>query len=651
MEIRIYNLRLKNFKGIKELDIVFDGKDANIYGRNATGKTTIFDAFKWLFFDKDSNDRKDFNIKTLDENNNPIHYLEHEVEATLIVDGQDINFKKMLKEKWVKKRGQEQQEFSGHETSYWIDEVPIKKKDYEEKINSIIPENLFKLITDPLFFNNQMSWKERRELLIHISGSTITDEQILSSNSEFSTLKDNLEGRTIEDYSKVLYAKIKELNNEREKIPVRIDELTKTLITEHNIDYEELEKQKSVFNDELKTIETEMLDIQARAKENIKKADQLGIVKNELNNLKFRLEVEHNNKYSQDMMNLQNEKVLVENKLRNNREEYENCIQKIEQDTSRKTVLYQKWDEVNKLTLEFDADTFICPTCKRTLETEQIEEKKKEMELNFNNHKKMEKDAINTEGQTINVRVQENTIKKEQLQTEIKQLEEQLNNICTELENAEKQKSGIEDFDVTSLPEYQEKLKEVEKLQEFVNQMVTDDTTEIQNKKSSIIENINNIDKQLNERNVQEKTKARIEELEKQEEEIAQKVQELESQQFQIEEFTKTKVELLENAINSNFEIVNFRLFKTQINGGLEECCDTLVNGVPYSDVNNAHKIIAGLDIIKTLTKFHNRTAPIFIDNRESINDLCPIDTQVISLIVTDDATLRIESIERESEV
>lgn len=643
MEIRIYNLRLKNFKGIKELDIVFGGKDANIYGRNATGKTTIFDAFKWLFFDKDSNDRKDFNIKTLDENNNPIHYLEHEVEATLIVDGQDINFKKMLKEKWVKKRGQEQQEFSGHETSYWIDEVPIKKKDYEEKINSIIPENLFKLITDPLFFNNQMSWKERRELLIHISGSTITDEQILSSNSEFSILKDNLEGRTIEDYSKVLYAKIKELNNEREKIPVRIDELTKTLITEHNIDYEELEKQKSVLNDELKTIETEMMDIQARAKENIKKADQLGIVKNELNNLKFRLEVEHNNKYSQDMMNLQNEKVLVENKLRNNREEYENCIQKIEQDTSRKTVLYQKWDEVNKLTLEFDPDTFICPTCKRVLETEQIEEKKKEMELNFNNHKKMEKDAINTEGQTINVRVQENTIKKEQLQTEIKQLEERLNKICTELENAEKQKSGIEDFDVTSLPEYQEKLKEVEKLQEFVNQMVTDDTTEIQNKKSNIIENINNIDKQLNERNVQEKTKARIEELEKQEEEIAQKVQELESQQFQIEEFTKTKVELLENAINSNFEIVNFRLFKTQINGGLEECCDTLVNGVPYSDVNNAHKIIAGLDIIKTLTKFHNRTAPIFIDNRESINDLCPIDTQVISLVVTDDATLRME--------
>ena len=196
---------------------------------------------------------------------------------------------------------------------------------------------------------------------------------------------------------------------------------------------------------------------------------------------------------------------------------------------------------------------------------------------------------------------------------------------------------------MTSLPQYQEKLKEVEKLREIVNKLVADDTTEIQNRKSNIIQQINNIDKQLNERDVQEKTKARIEELEKQEEDIAQKVQELESQQFQIEEFTKTKVELLENAINSNFEIVNFRLFKTQINGGLEECCDTLVNGVPYSDVNNAHKIIAGLDIIKTLSKFYNNSAPIFIDNRESINTLCTIDAQIISLVVTTDSKLRIE--------
>lgn len=643
MEIRIYNLKLKNFKGIKDLEIVFDGKNTNIYGKNATGKTTIFDAFKWLFFDKDSNDRKDFNVKTLDENNKPIHYLEHEVEATLIIDGQDINFRKMLQEKWVKKRGQEQQEFSGHETSYWIDEVPVKKKDYEEKINTIIPESLFKQITDPAFFNNQMSWKERRELLINISGSTITDESILNSDEQFTTLRSNLEGRNIEDYSKVLASKIKDLNNQKETIPVRIDELTKTLITEHNINYEALEKEKDNYNLEIQKIDDEMTDIQARAKENIKKADQLAIAKNELNNLKFRFETEHRNKFAQETINLKNEKSLLENNLRNAKQKSEDIELQIEQDTKKKNDLYKKWDEVVNLELEFEPDSFICPTCKREYETDKINEIKKEFENNFNIHKESEKQMINKEGQILKARIEENTIIREKLQVEIKELEIKLQEINKKLEEVEGQQSTVKDFDVTTLPQYQEKIKEVENLQEIVNKIVTSDTTEIQNKKSSIIEQINNIDKKLNERNVQEKTNARIEELEKEEEEISQKIQELEAQQYQIEQFTKTKVELLENAINSNFEIVKFRLFKTQINGGLEECCDTLVNGVPYSDVNNAHKIIAGLDIINTLSRFHNRIAPIFIDNRESINNLCKIDAQIISLIVTEDSKLRIE--------
>lgn len=645
MQIKIYNLKLKNFKGIKELEIVFNGQDTNIYGKNATGKTTIFDAFKWLFFDKDSNDRKDFNIKTLDENNNPIHFLEHEVEATLIIDGQDITFRKMFKEKWVKRRGQEQQEFAGHETSYWIDEVPIKKKDYEEKINSIIPENLFKLITDPSFFNNQMSWKERRELLINISGTDITDETILNSNEQFEILNENLEGRTIEDYRKVLAAKIKELNNEKEKIPIRIDELTKTLITDHNINYEDLENEKNMCNEELQRIELEMTDIQTRAKENMKKADQLAIAKNELNNLKFRLEVEHSDKYSSEAIKLNNEKSLIESKIRNNNQTINDLQIQIDTDKKRKQELYKKWDEISNTKLEFDPNSFICPTCKREYETEKIEEMKQQFIDNFNNHKENEKQAINKEGKAINVRIEENTQKTEKLLAEIEQFNKELAEINLKLQEYEKTKSSSETFDVTALPQYQEKLKEIEKLEEIVNNLVSEDITEIQNKKSNIIEQINNIDKQLNERVVQEKTKTRIEELEKEEENISHKIQELEAQQYQIEEFTKTKVELLENAINSNFEIVQFRLFDTQINGGLIECCDTLVNGVPYADVNNAHKIIAGLDIIKTLSKFYNITAPIFIDNRESINELCNIDAQVISLIVTEDTELRMEAV------
>ena len=645
MEVKLYSLKLKNFKGIKDLQINFDCKNTNIYGANATGKTTIFDAFKWLFFDKDSNDRKDFNIKTLDSNNKPINFLEHEVEAILVIDGVDMTFKKILKEKWVKKRGQSEQEFSGHETEYYIDEVPTKKKDYEEKINSLIPESLFKLITDPLYFNNQLKWIERRKLLINISNINITDDEILNSKEEFKNLQDNLNGRNIEDYKKVLQAKIKELNKEKETIPVRIDELTQTLITEHTINYENLENEKNMWNEELKKIENQMTDVQERATENLKKVDQLTKAKNELNDLKFKLEKEHSNKNSTELLNLENEKYLLRTKLVNMKAEDDDLSLKIQSDQNRKNVLYKKWDEVTNEKLEFDPASFICPTCKREYEAEKQEEMKKQFEENFAAHKKNEQDSINKEGQAINVRLDENTNAREKLQEEIEKITQKLNEIEPIIEklNAEKETANV--FDVTTFPEYKEKLKEVEQLSEIVNNLTSEDTTELQNKKQSIIEQINNVNKKLNERDTQEKTKSRIEELESQEEQIAAQIQELEGQQFAIEEFTKVKVELLENAINSKFELVKFRLFDMQINGGLIECCDTLVNGVPYSDVNNAHKILAGLDIINTLIKFYGKSAPIFIDNRESINELYDIDTQIISLIVTTDSKLRIETV------
>lgn len=645
MEIKIFSLKLKNFKGIKELKIDFNCQNTNIYGANATGKTTIFDAFKWLFFDKDSSDRKDFNIKTLDNNNNPIHFLEHEVEAILVIDGVDMTFKKVLQEKWAKKRGESDREFSGHETNYWIDEVPVKKKDYEEKINSLIPESLFKLITDPSYFNNQLKWTERRELLINISGANISDDEILDSKEEFKILKDNLEGRSIDDYKKVVQAKIKDLNKEKETIPVRIDELTNTLITEHNIDYKKIEEEKENYNKQLNSIELEMTDIQTKAKENMRIADQLAIAKKELADFKLKKETEYSQKYSTDLINLQNEKKVIENTIRLNQEEDSDRLLKIQLDQKRKEELYKKWDEVSKTTLEFDPNSFICPTCKREYETDKKEEIKKQFEDNLNLHKKSEQEAINREGQAINIRLDENTKAREKIQQELPKLDNKLEEINTKISEIEKAKETDNSFDVTSLPEYSNKIKEIEELEERVKNLTNGDISYLQNKKAEIIEEINKLNKTLNERDTQEKTKQRIEELQTSEEDISNKIQELEGQQYALEEFTKTKVELLENAINSKFELVKFRLFDTQINGGLIECCDTLVNGVPYADVNNAHKILAGLDIINTLIKFYNTSAPIFIDNRESINEIYSINTQIISLIVTTDSKLRMEAV------
>ena len=90
----------------------------------------------------------------------------------------------------------------------------------------------------------------------------------------------------------------------------------------------------------------------------------------------------------------------------------------------------------------------------------------------------------------------------------------------------------------------------------------------------------------------------------------------MDEQLYLTDEFTKTKVNLLESSINSKFKMARFKMFEVQINGGIKECCETVYEGVPYSDLNNAARINIGLDIINTLSEHYNFSAPIFVDNR-----------------------------------
>ena len=94
--IQIKKIELNYFKGVQKQEIDFD-KNTDIFGDNGTGKTTIFDAFTWLLFGKDSTDRKDFEIKTLDKSNVVIPKIEHEVSAVIMVENEKISIRRILK--------------------------------------------------------------------------------------------------------------------------------------------------------------------------------------------------------------------------------------------------------------------------------------------------------------------------------------------------------------------------------------------------------------------------------------------------------------------------------------------------------------------------------------------------------------------------
>ena len=644
MELKIVNLQLKNFKGIKDLEINFNTKNTNIYGANATGKTTIFDAFKWLLFNKDSSDKETFNIKTLDKNNTPIHHLEHEVSASMTFEGKETKLRKVLKEKWVKKRGELEEQYTGDITDYYIDDVPTKKTDYDAKIDEIIHTDIFKILVDPNYFN-KLDKPQKRNMLVELMDNSITDEEILNENEQFKELKDNLEDRSIEDYKKIVDERIKKLTKDKQDIPARIDEVNRTLTTNENVDYDKLEKDKQELNEQLQDIENTMIDVKKSTQKNMELVDKLTSEKKQFEEYKLNAETEAKREITSNKIELENSKTTIENKIKNGKMQIELLEKSIADDNSRKEELYKKWDEVIHRSFEIDSDKLICPTCKREYETSRKEEIENELKNNFYENQEKEKASINDEGQALKKKIEENTKSLNDTKVLVESCEQQLQDVNSKLDLII-QKENEFNFDVTSLPEYAEREKKINDLEEQVNNLTYNNLSTYQSQKLVIQSQINDIEKQLNIKEQQQQARDRIAELEKEEESISQMIQQYEKQQYLIEEFTKTKISKLENSINDKFKLAKFRLFDIQKNGAMRECCDALVNGVPYDDVNNAHRVLAGLDIINTFSKFYNVITPIFIDNRESINsinNILEMNPQVISLIVTLDKDLRIE--------
>jgi hypothetical protein len=176
----------------------------------------------WLLFGKDSQGRKDFEIKTRQENGEVIHKLYSVVEGVLLVDGSELRLERILTEEWIKLRGQENETFKGNKTvTYWND-TPITITEYQKRINEIIDENIFKIITNPLYFTS-MKWQEQREVLFKLAG-TVSDSDVAAKDLRFKDLFQRMEGKTFDDFKKELTYKKKKSIDERDRIKPKIEQ-------------------------------------------------------------------------------------------------------------------------------------------------------------------------------------------------------------------------------------------------------------------------------------------------------------------------------------------------------------------------------------------------------------------------------------------
>ena len=634
MNIKINRLMLQNFKGIQYLVIYADGADLKIYGDNATGKTTVFDSFTWLLFGKDSLGRSDFGIKTQDEKGNVIHNLEHSVECELAIDNSILTLKKVYVEKWTKKRGSAEAEFSGHETKYFVNEVPTTKKEYELKISGIIDETLFKIITNPLYFNEYMKWQDRRAILLNLC-ENITDDDILANNEQFAPLNTELKGRTVQEYKKIIQNKQSAINDELKAIPQRIQEAS-LAIPETVAQFDETDKASA----ELKIAD---LNREINAIKN-----GLGVTDTEmelraLKEKKAQVEISACN-----VSDIQNERQKHRDKLFETNFEISDCerniqnlMHSIKDSEQRADSLRKEWYEVNDKQY---SESENCPTCGQPLPAEQIEQAK----AKFNTDRAERLDTITANGKKAKAEL-ENYISKhdewakrlETLKATKKECEDE---ICRAESLIADMRKAFELKKEAEIEQINLRIAEIEK-------KAQNSTEDLDTKIYTIQEQINverakiaEIDKVIAGRELAIRQKQRIADLEADEKRLAVEYSELDKMAFLIDEFIKHKVELLSEEINNHFKYAKFKLFDIQINGGIAECCEVTYKGVPYSDLNNAARISIGIDVINTLCKLNDKYAPIIVDNSESITDIPQATSQMICLIVSaDDDVLRVE--------
>ena len=640
MELKVKQIVLQNFKGCKSATYTFDGKNVTVCGANGSGKTTIFDAFTWLLFGKDSLDNAKFEIRPLDKDGKQIDNVEICVAATLEIDGKEVELKKTQKQNWVKKRGTQNPVLQGNVNEYEIDGYPRSAKDYEEYINDIVSDDLFKMLTNPTYFPN-MPWKDQRATIMKFA-SDVSDVDLATSNNGFADLVKEIVKAPSTDDIKAKYQKsLNELKKKQIELPVRIDEISNSKV---DIDVAELELLKNSLIEQIADVKSKIADTDKQFEEYQKLSDGIMELKFAESDLvrKANEELVEKKRAIRSQIDEKNDYLLnISNGIQRNNREIANYEYDIETGGKIRSRLAEQWKSVNAEV--FDENTIVCPTCHRELPTDEVESLRSAFEKSRADRlAKIEKEGTEAKQNIENAKAmipklqecnEDNLSNKNKLEKEVADLEKQLSELP-------------ESIDVTGTEEYKAIQSQIVEKEQAMSQMNSADEVrkalneELEDLQSQLIECEKKM--AMSQKNVE--IDERIEELQSEQRDVAQKIADVEKMLYLLDEFIKYKLDKISDSINSQFEMVNFILFKSQLNGGIAETCECQYNGIPYGSLNSAARIQCGLDIIRTLQRMYGVFVPVFVDNRESCTNIPTMDCQVISLVVSPtDTELRME--------
>lgn len=678
MKMILKSIHLENFKGIKNLDVNFSNK-TNIKGQNAAGKTTIFDAFTWLLFNKNSAGEEKFNVRPLDKDGNRIDNVEIKVVVVLDVDGKEVELSKVQKQNWVKKRGTDTVALQGNVNSFEIDGYPKSEADFKAYVSGLAQsEDMFKLLTNPQYFSS-LKWKDQRDILMKLVAE-VSDVELAQTDAKYAPLIDELEKAPSTDDIRAKFSKaLSEWKKKQAEIPVRIDEAEKSKIdvdvAEQELAKADLERKVSECDQKISGADNSLDRLQSEELQ--LQFDLSGIMQTMNRELSDKRREYDDMKYeaSREFQNVHNQIADNQSRISGNEE----SIRKAEVERKKLGEQYnmekaKTFDETPYLFDEskwvFDENSTVCSLCGQKLPEDKVEQLKTDFEMKkakakaeletkhmlalneFKSSNAAKLQEIVNSGYEKKNLIEKLTSENESLKKEMGELKQKENSALAKKNEAEKKLSEIPaEADYSQNEEYaklkarhNEVLAEIKKLEsDGADQIVND----LKAEKSDLQSQLDEVNSIIAKASMNVEIDERIAQLQAEQKEIGQKVADQEQMLYLLEEFIRFKLNKVSESINSHFKTVNFKLFETQLNGGLKDCCECTVNGVPYSTLNSGHRIVAGLDIICSLSELYGASCPIFVDNAESLNEfnVPDMDAQLILLTVSEDKQLKVEGV------
>lgn len=653
MEIKFKKISLKNFKGILgEKTIQFSDTATSIYGGNHKGKTTIIDAALWVLFDKNSEGASVFGIDTKDEQGNIIPKLEHSVKLIISVDGVEKTLEKVRKDVWSKPRGQENEVLSGHKTDYFINGNKYTQTDYKAEIANILPEELFKAITNPMYFP-ALKAADQRWLLTKMAGET-NFADIATRTEEWKLIESHLQNTDLERFKENLAYKKKEVKKELEQIPSRISEHQMELapLKEANHNYPIIEERIKQIEvgiknyDDMLADASKVSDSQYQAKQAIRQ--QIRTYETERDNIVDTYNTRNRKAaqiHQEEIENIEHDIVKQRNYINQLSEDAERNARRQLSLNAQKEDFRARWQQVEDETFVWNETSEYCPTCHQRLPQEDIDSLRQRLEGNFNENKAKKQDRLDEEAASIAKQQAIIDEQAENYQVQKQQAEEHINKLSVTLEQVKGTQPESVDYStdtriikLTELIKAEEaKLTELEQTKDTTQE---EDIAQIKEQKQAQMKRCDELKEQLRTKQDIERKEQRIAELTTLQRNLSQQLAELEQQEFAAERLTQLCIEDLESRVNKLFENVEFKMFEKQLNGGLKTVCECTMHGTPYQDLSTSEKINAGIDIINAMCRHNNAFAPIMIDNAESITDILPTASQQIRFVVSRDEEL-----------